>query len=248
MFIHAYGNSSDPKILGLHPMSLTGEDLYQALLPHLRGSYFVIAPDEGGHGKSGPYISLADEVRTLKTYLLDNGYTDFQLLYGASMGVTAAYELLKDPAFHFEKVWFDGGGFTEKAPKGSGLIDPVMRVVLKAYRKDPNLIGRSFRKHYGPKFGRIMLQNFMQIGDEDVIRIFGTFSSREMVKLPKKMQENIHLEWGSDDANYRQSKKALSVYFPYAQIQLRNGYGHCTFMAANTARYVHELETFMQKA
>ncbi len=246
MYIHEYGNPEDPVILGLHPMGITGEDLYQALAPHLEGSYFVIAPDQGGHGKSGHYTSLEEETQALKAALLEQGITEFHLLYGASMGVTVAYELLKDPAFHFQKVWFDGGGFSEKAPKGQGAIAAMMRPVLKLYRKDPNRIAKSFRKHYGPVFGKIMLRNFMQLSDEDIIRVFGAFSSRDMVRLPKETQENMHLEWGSEDGNYRQSKNALPKYFPYAQILLREGYGHCTYMAAHTAQYVRELEKFMQ--
>ncbi len=247
MYVHEYGNPEDPKILGLHPMGITGEDLYQALAPHLTGSYFVITPDQGGHGKSGPYTSLEEETQTLKDALLMQGFTDFDLLYGASMGVTTAYEMLKDPQFHFRHVWFDGGGFTEQAPRGQGAISALMRPVLKAYRKDPSHIAKSFQKHYGPKFGRIMLHNFWQISDEDVVRVFGAFSSRDMVAFPKEVQETMHLEWGSKDENYKRSEKALAKYFPYAQIQLREGYGHCEFMARHTAEYVRELEKFMQE-
>ncbi len=245
MYMNEYGDSNAPKILGLHPMGITGENLYQALIPHLKGNYCILAPDQGGHGKSGPYSSLEEEVEALKTELSERGYSDFCLLYGASMGVTVAYELLKDPSLHFEKIWFDGAGFSEHAPRMTGAIETPFRAVLKFLKNHPDVIGRSFTKHYGPSFGAIMKENFQHLGVEDVLRVFEVFSCREMVQFPRELQERMHLEWGENDRNYKNSQKAVESYFPYADVELRGGQGHCTYMARETADYVEELEAFI---
>ncbi len=245
MVLHVYGNPKDPKILALHPMGITGENLYLTVKPYLKGSYCILAPDQGGHGASGPYESLEEETRILKEELLERGFTTIQLLYGASMGVTVGYELLKDPTFQFEKVWFDGGGFTEKAPHFTGAYLTIVRAGLKIYRKCPSLPEKSFEKNYGPKFSKIMLQNVLNMSDDDVIRVFEAFSAREMVRLPRDVQERMHLEWGSEDANYKQSEKALRKYFPCADVIVREGYGHCGFMAFHTGTYVRKMEKFL---
>ncbi len=244
MYINAFGNPGDPVILGLHPMSITGENLYEALRPNLSGEYFVIAPDQGGHGRSGHYISREDELDTLKNYLLRNGYTHIRLLYAASMGVGLANELLKDPAFHIDKVWFDGAAFSETPPSGMWLIRPLMRVVLKFYDLFPGVIGSSFVKHYGPVFGEKMKQNFSRLSAEDVVRIFSGLSSSIPAQLSDDMQKNIHLEWGEDDGGAAHSLPLVKKYMPSADIVIRKGYGHCTYMAFNTAEYVKELEEF----
>ncbi len=245
MYINEYGDPNDPIILGLHPMSITGEDLYEALKPNLKGRYLVIVPDQGGHGRSGPYMSLTDEVNTLKTYLLGKGYTDIRLLYAASMGTAAANEILKDPAFHVENVWFDGACFSEEPPKGMWLIRPLMRVVLRFYRMFPGVIGSSFVRHYGPVFGEKMKRNFSELGNEDVIRIFTELSEADPADVSPEIQKNMHLEWGENDGACKSSLPSVEKHLPYADIVVRKGYGHCTYMAFNTAGYVNEIEEFI---
>ncbi len=246
MYIHEYGDSTAPVIAALHPMGIAGEDLFRTLRPYLKGNYCLVVPDQGGHGRSGPYISLQDETDTLKNYLLYRGYTEIRLLYGASMGVTVAWELLKDPAFHFEKVWLDGAGFTENPPPGAGLIGRLLRIGLVIYRKFPRHIERSFAKHYGPVFAPIMMRNFRKLSDEDIEKVFGAFSCRETGEIPRNLQRRMHLEWGEFDANYRNSRKTVKKRLPEAKALLRAGYGHCGYMAFHTEEYVQELETFMQ--
>lgn len=66
MYIHEYGNRSDPIVILLAPMMVSGDNLYHMMRPHLKGSYHIIAPDQGGHGNSGPYISAdAEYLRVL---------------------------------------------------------------------------------------------------------------------------------------------------------------------------------------
>lgn len=51
MFINEYGNRNDPTIILLAPMMISGSDLYGQLSPFFHGSYHIISPDQGGHGK-----------------------------------------------------------------------------------------------------------------------------------------------------------------------------------------------------
>ena len=57
MLIHEYGSRDDPTIILLAPMMVSGNELYQWMKPFLKGSYHVIAPDQGGHGGAGAYHS-----------------------------------------------------------------------------------------------------------------------------------------------------------------------------------------------
>ncbi len=244
MFVQEFGPDDAPVMLALHPMGITGENLYEALAPHLTGSFHVIAPDQGGHGKSGHYVSLGDEVSTLKDYLKGNGYQHFALLYGASMGVTAAYELLKDPDLHFDKIWFDGAGFAQGGPSYTGAVALATKAALGVIRVFPSLLEKNFAKTYGPHFAHIMRENFMHFNNDDVIGIFRSFGSLSLVPLPDDVLSNLHLEWGEEDGIYDQSASALETYFPGVPVLRRPGYGHCGFMANRTEDYVHELEAF----
>lgn len=100
MYINEYGNQDKPKLILLAPMMVSGEDLHRLMSPYLTGEYFIIAPDQGGHGRAGNYISADDEYTQLKRYLLEKGYTKIKLIYGASLGVAVAYRLFLDPDFN----------------------------------------------------------------------------------------------------------------------------------------------------
>ena len=70
MFINEYGDKKDPIVLLLAPMMVSGEDLYQLMHPYFKHNYHFMAPDQGGHGKAGAYISADEEYKTLKTFCL----------------------------------------------------------------------------------------------------------------------------------------------------------------------------------
>ena len=89
-------------------MMVSGSDIYNLMSPYLKGEYHIIAPDQGGHGKAGAYVSADDEYKQLKEYLLKNGYTDIKLVYGASLGVAVGWSMRGLTAWRLAKsrpVW-----------------------------------------------------------------------------------------------------------------------------------------------
>ena len=87
MHVNEYGSADAPLLVLLAPMMVSGSDLYELLPPRFRGDYHIIAPDQGGHGKAGGYISADEEYRELKSWFLERGYQKAALVYGASLGV-----------------------------------------------------------------------------------------------------------------------------------------------------------------
>ena len=120
MFINEYGSREDPTIILLAPMMVSGADLYHLMESYFQNAYHVIAPDQGGHGKAGAYISADDEYQTLRSFLLETDCREIALVYGASLGVAVAYRLFFDPAFHIAHAWFDGVALCENARLCSG--------------------------------------------------------------------------------------------------------------------------------
>ena len=90
MFINEYGDKNNPLVLLLAPMMVSGEDLYQLMHPFFKHEYHYIAPDQGGHGKAGAYISADEEYKTLKSFLLDEGYREIELVYATPIGENGA--------------------------------------------------------------------------------------------------------------------------------------------------------------
>ena len=80
MFINEYGNREEPTIILLAPMMVSGADLYHRMKSYFHNAYHVIAPDQGGHGKAGAYISADEEYQTLRSFLLETDCREIALV------------------------------------------------------------------------------------------------------------------------------------------------------------------------
>ncbi len=245
MYVHEYGDKNLPKWLMLHPLGLTGENIYNMCRDYLSWDYCILSPDQGGHGSSGPYISLDDEMSTLTGYLLERGYTDLLVVSSSSMGTIAAYEMLKDDRFHIENVWFESGLFKKNAP----IVEIAMRrmffKMLDDFQKDPESLSERHVKLYGEEYAKVMRDNFLRLTRTDIARISETFTHRRMVSLPEDVQKKIHLDWGDEDILERLSRRDIPRWFPESEVTVRKGYGHCSYMAYHIAEYMAEIERFI---
>ena len=243
MYIHEYGDPSLPALVLLHPMEVTGEELYALFSRHLAGRYHIISPDQGGHGSSGPYVSEFEEAGALRDWLVKRGYARIRLLYGASMGGCAAYELMKMPELRFEKVWIDGTGFAPDARFMNWMMREMFLRKLKSVRKDPSKPSANLIKMYGPDFEPMMRANFAKLSEADITNICRACSRRKL----QKVSGAIHLEWGEKDPNLKSALPQVKTYLPTAEVVTRGGYGHCGYMAFHTREYVREMEAFINQ-
>ena len=82
MVVNEYGSPTDPAVILLAPMMVSGSDLYELMSPHFSGTYYFIAPDQGGHGKAGSYKNA-------------------DVALGAGLGIWGEINLLlMDPVIH----------------------------------------------------------------------------------------------------------------------------------------------------
>lgn len=248
MFINEYGNPNDPKLILLAPMMVSGSDLYNLMSPHLKAAYFIIAPDQGGHGMAGAYISADEEYRQLKEYLQKNGYTDVKLVYGASLGVAVGWRLFMDDAFNVDHVWFDGVALSGKpSHMAEMIVSRMFKKKKKKLEKTHVEASQSLVNWYGYDFAKMMTKNFERITLSDIDAICYACCHYDMKVLTIEQQQKIHLEYGEKDFNLKLSKKSLPKYLPNVKQVIRKGYPHCGYMAAHTKEYVEEMERFISK-
>ncbi len=245
MYVHEYGDKNLPKWLMLHPLGLTGENIYDMCRDYLSWDYCILSPDQGGHGCSGPYLSLDDEMKTLTGYLLERGYTDLFVVSSSSMGTIAAYEMLKDERFHIGHVWFESGLFKKNAPVVQIAMKRMFFKMLEDFQKDPQSLSERHVKLYGEECAATMRDNFLHLNKTDIARISEAFSHRRMVSLPEEVQKKIHLDWGDEDILERLGRRDIPRYFPASDVTVRKGYGHCNYMARHIGEYMAEIERFI---
>lgn len=245
MYINEYGNPENPKLILLAPMMISGENMHDLMMPYLKGDYFIIAPDQGGHGKAGAYISADDEYDQLKDYLEKKNYKDIKLVCGASLGVAVAWRLFLDPEFNIEHAWFDGVALSKSAKFAEFFMSKMFRKKKKMLDKTHIEASKSLVDWYGYDFAKMMTKNFEQITLNDIDAICHACCTYDLKKLSKEQQAKIHLEYGEKDFDLKLSKKSLIKYMPDVNVIIRKGYPHCGYMAAHTREYVEELEEFI---
>ncbi len=248
MFINEYGNPKNPKLILLAPMMVSGSDLYNLMCPYLKGNYFIVAPDQGGHGKAEAYVSADDEYRQLKEYLIKNGYTDIKLVYGASLGVAVGWRLFMDDTFNIENAWFDGAALSGKPSRVAEiLVNRMFKKKKKKFEKTHVEASQSLINWYGYDFAKMMTKNYERITLDDIDAICYACCHYDMKVLTDEQQRKIHLEYGEKDFDLMLSKKSLPKYMPNVKLVIRKSYPHCGYMAAHTKEYVEEMEGFISR-
>ena len=247
MFINEYGNWDDPTVILLAPMMISGSDLYGQMSPFLRDSYHIIAPDQGGHGKAGAYISADEEYKTLKSFLLEAQCMTIELVYGASMGVAVAYRLFMDPEFTVNHAWFDGVALKESAGFAEWFVSRMFRKRKKLSAKLQGKPSSVSVKMYGYDFAQQMAKNFERITPDDIDAICHACCHYNVRKLTDEEQRKLHLDFGEKDFDLKLSRKAIPIYMPKAELTIRPGNQHCSYMAAHPKEYVEEIERFIRR-
>jgi pimeloyl-ACP methyl ester carboxylesterase len=247
MFINEYGNRNDPTVILLAPMMISGSDLYDLMSPFFQGSYHIIAPDQGGHGKAEAYISADEEYQTLKSFLLETECTTIELVYGASMGVAVAYRLFMNPEFIVNHAWFDGVALKESANLAERFMRSMFRSRKRKLAKTHVEASPTLVSMYGYDFAKMMTKNFERITPADIDAICHACCHYDLRKLTYEEQKKLHLDFGEKDFDWLYSKKSIPVYMPNAELVLRHGYQHCGYMAAHPKEYVEEIERFIRR-
>ena len=243
MIIHTDGDPKSPAIVLLHPMLLSGRQMAEMLGRKIPGSYYLVTPDQGGHGedKDGVF-SAQQDARELQQFLLSQGISEVALLYAASMGGTTAMELLKLGGLHFRAVHLDGIPLA----KHKGAFHTVLALLLmllnrKKAQKDPEAVAKLLARQYGDKLGKSMASQLADLGPGNIWRIETSCASGCTVPLEEKICGRTTFEWGGKESNLRLGKPLAEKMYPWARIIVREGLGHCEYLGRNPEVYALEI-------
>lgn len=247
MYIHEFGDRTHPTIILLAPMMLTGSDLYREMAPYFKGQYHVIAPDLGGHGLSGRYISAHEEYRQLKAHLSQTGQRQIALVYGASLGVSVGYRLLMDDDFTIDHAWFDGAAFHQNAKALELMMKSLFRLRKKQLASSEIKASPSLRKTYGDEMAKVMTKNFKRLSLKEIDRMCYDCTHYNLKPVSYETQSKLHLDYCEDDLTWLIAQKTCLQYMPFVAPVIREDYGHCAYLSANMQSYVAEIEAFMKE-
>lgn len=245
MIIKEYGNSSLPKVVLLHPMLASGQSMLK-IAETMEGHYCFIAPDFSGQGEDeSEFVSAKSEAEMLNTYLQSQGYFDIVLMFGASLGARIGLEMLTDSRIHYQTIVFEGAPLYKNAKLLYYMMSFVFLKKQKKAKKHPGLSQQKMSEIYGI-FGESMGHSFEKMSSQSLKNIIKACSDFHFPQYSQDLQKRMFFEFGSQDKDAKQKNVILKEY-PYVHVYLREGYGHCEYMARHYQEYGKVLENYMRE-
>ena len=250
MKFYEYGDQSNPLIIMLTGSFCPAKALDYIYKP-LSDDYHIILPEYNGHYKgSKPFTTRQNEAYEIVQYLKSKKLTTVSLIYGQSMGSEIGIELMHQllrGKINVKHAIFDGAPCIRlSAPYKSFM-----------YFKFKTMINMMRNKSVDEVINWRFLNKFTN-GDTESLRpmiesliTIAPYLTKQTIRneneccytfnFPKfsdKMQTRIHFLYGSGEKAYKTCNMLVRKAYPNAQMTVFKDYGHLTFSAKHTEKYI----------
>ena len=242
MQFKTFGDKSASAIVFFHAMGVTGASS-EPVVNYLKGRYFCILPTSTVYCAGQKYVSKADEVRQVTTFLKQQGVERLALVVASSIGADLAMAFLTQSGVPVEHVFFDGGQFAQISKGLRHVMVPFLYLAIKSlyWSKGKTLskimwCSDDTIKPYFIAAGKALTYGNMhrQMADslEDV----------PLPALPKELQQHTFFEFGSIEDHYKYRDAVMKAYtdgnFPvfencnHMQFQIRDPKGFAEMLVS----------------
>lgn len=242
MQFKTFGDKSAPAIVFFHAMGVNGASS-EPVVNYLKDRYFCILPTSTVYCAGQKYVSKADEVRQVTTFLKQQGVERLELVVASSIGADLAMAFLTQSGVPVEHVFFDGGQFAQISKGLRYVMVPFLYLAIKSlyWSKGKTLskimwCSDDAIKPYFIAAGRALTYGNMhrQMADslEDV----------PLPALPKELQQHTFFEFGSIEDHYKYRDAVMKAYpdgnFPvfencnHTQFQIRDPKGFAEMLVS----------------
>ena len=231
----------------IHPMLSSAEGLEQCVTRFWGDAIHCFLPDLSAHGSAAgeTYHSAKDEARAIHDVLVERGCTHLQLAFGASLGGVVLFELLRYQDLSFERVFFEGVSFYERAPVLNFILTRVFLGKHRKAVKDLELSRRKMSAIYGEIAGPAMAQRFIAMNEPSIRSMIRDCAYVHLPELSPEMQKLCVFAYGEKDSDLKQCRKLLPARYPEAELKVWPGYAHCGRMTGDSQNYAAMLKQYM---
>lgn len=245
MQFETFGDKSAPAIVFFHAMGVTGASS-EPVVNYLKGRYFCILPTSTVYCAGQKYVSKADEVRQVTTFLKQQGVERLELVVASSIGADLAMAFLTQSGVPVEHVFFDGGQFAQISKGLRHVMVPFLYLAIKSlyWSKGKTLskimwCSDDAIKPYFIAAGRALTYGNMhrQMADslEDV----------PFPALPKELQQHTFFEFGSIEDHYKYRDAVMKAY-PDGNFPVFENCNHMQFQIRDPKGFAEMLVSVME--
>ncbi len=125
------GNRDNPAVLFFHAMGVTGES-NEPVAKYLQDRYFCILPTSTVYCEGQKYVSKADEIRQVESFLEEQGVKSLAIVVASSIGADLAAAFLAQTKLPVEHAFFDGGQFARIGNATRRIMTPFLYFAIKS--------------------------------------------------------------------------------------------------------------------
>ena len=245
MQFKTFGDKSASAIVFFHAMGVTGASS-EPVVNYLKGRYFCILPTSTVYCAGQKYVSKADEVRQVTTFLKQQGVERLALVVASSIGADLAMAFLTQSGVPVEHVFFDGGQFAQISKGLRHVMVPFLYLAIKSlyWSKGKTLskimwCSDDTIKPYFIAAGKALTYGNMhrQMADslEDV----------PLPALPKELQQHTFFEFGSIEDHYKYRDAVMKAY-PDGNFPVFENCNHMQFQIRDPKGFAEMLVSVME--
>lgn len=225
MIFETLGDKTKPSVLFFHAMGVVGQSSFP-VAKYLADEYFCIMPTATCYCKGQHYVSKADEVSQVESFLRENNITSLKLVVSSSIGADLASAFLAQTKRPVEYAFFDGGQFAQIPKSLRRIMVPFLFFAIKSlYWSKGKTLGKILWcsdeniKPYFIEAGKNLTYNNLRRQMKD------SLEDKPFPFMTQEMQKHSYFEFGSVEEHMKYRDAVMKAY-PYANFPVFDGYNH----------------------
>lgn len=246
MQFETLGDAKRPAILFFHAMGVTGASS-EPVAKNLQARYFCILPTSTVYCAGQKYVSKADEVRQVETFLRKKGVERLALVVASSIGADLAAAFLAATRLPVEHVFFDGGQFAQIGRGTRRVMTPFLYLAIKSlyWSKGKTLkkimwCDDDAIKPYFIAAGKTLAYANMRR------QISNSLEDKPFPHLPDELVKHSFFEFGSGEDHFKYRDAVMKAY-PGGNFPVFDGHNHMQYQIRDPKGFADMLSSIIER-
>lgn len=246
MLFKTFGNKQNPAVLFFHAMGVVGASS-EPVAEYLQDKYCCIMPTSTVYCEGQRYISKADEIGQVESFLRRENIKSLELVVASSIGTDLAVAFLSQTKLSVEHVFIDGGQFAQIGKFTRRIMTPFLYLAIKSlyWTKGGTLkkilwCDDAAIKPYFIAAGKALSYRNLHRQLED------SLEDKPFPLLPEQIQKCTYFEFGSIEDHFKYRDAVMKAY-PYGNYLVFEGYNHMQYQIKNPKGFAEMLKSIIEK-
>ena len=246
MKFETLGSQSNPAVLFFHAMGVTGQSS-EPVAKYLQDRYFCILPTSTVYCAGQKYVSKADEIRQVESFLEEQGVKSLAVVVASSIGADLAAAFLAQTKLPVEHVFFDGGQFAQIGKGTRRIMTPFLYLAIKSlYWSKGGTLKKilwcdddSIKPYFIAAGENLTYTNLRR-------QLSDSLEDEPFPSLSEELQQHSYFEFGSIEDHFKYRQAVMKTY-PSGNYPVFEGYDHMQYQIREPQDFAEMLVCIMKQ-